>query len=109
MACKINIKKTLFAFALIFVFFAPKAFSENEKKQMVIPGGEPMGVILNCNGVLISKVEDVVDFSKESPAKKAGLKSGDVITAVEDEKVFSVKDFKDKLESIGKKTFKLTV
>lgn len=49
--------------------------------KKVIPGGNSIGVVLCCDGVLVVSTADVTttDGSHRSPAKDAGIKPGDVI------------------------------
>lgn len=58
------------------------AVTEQERRY-VIPGGEPFGIKVTSDGVM------VVSTADGSPAKKAGLKEGDVITSVNGAEVFT--------------------
>lgn len=55
----------------------------------LIPGGDAIGVKLNTKGVLIVALSEITDSNgqKKSPAKEAGLKEGDVILEINNEKI----------------------
>ena len=94
---KNKILKGLFAISLLFCqtspsFFGNASFYEScaaAETRYVIPGGEPMGVILNCKGVLVSGIADLPSAA-ESPAKKAGVKEGDIIISAGGKQITSV-------------------
>ena len=55
-------------------------------EKILIPGGSPVGVAIRTQGVLVVGVSDL-GGSTISPAREAGLKSGDLIQAVDGEPV----------------------
>lgn len=58
-------------------------------RPMVVPGGNAIGVRMNTKGVLVVAVTEVIDINgnKSSPAKDAGIKVGDSIIEINDEKI----------------------
>lgn len=60
-----------------------RAVVTEQERRYVIPGGEPFGIKVLSDGVM------VVSTADGSPAKKAGLKEGDVITSVNGTEVFT--------------------
>lgn len=60
-----------------------RASVTERERRYVIPSGEPFGVKLMSDGVMVISAAD------GSPAKKAGLKEGDVITSVNGTEVFT--------------------
>lgn len=46
------------------------------ERRMLIPGGNPFGIKLRTDGVM------VISVNKNSPAEKAGIRSGDIISSV---------------------------
>jgi len=71
----------------------------------VIPSGEAIGIKLHTDGVLVLGTGDItaIDGNFFAPSKKAGLKKGDRIIAVNNEKVtdtFSLKRLINKFEGM---------
>lgn len=54
-----------------------------QERRYVIPGGEPFGIKVLSDGVMVISAAD------GSPADKAGLREGDVITSVNDVEVYT--------------------
>lgn len=61
------------------------------ERPSLIPGGNAIGVRLNTKGVLVVAITDVIDIDgiRSSPAKDVGLKVGDSIIEINDEKINS--------------------
>ena len=95
-----KIAGTLFAVILCFVLSAA-AFA-----QPLVPGGKALGIRMTTDGVMIAGISEVETASgKCSPAEKAGLKSGDVITMLGAAKISTADDFKAALNGLdGSKT-----
>lgn len=54
-------------------------------RDMVVPGGMPFGIKMFTDGVIIVGLSDIQHGTQNlSPAKDAGLKVGDVLTAIDD-------------------------
>lgn len=66
-----------------------------EETVYVIPCGETAGVKLYTEGILVVGVASIIDESgKEySPAEEAGIKEGDIITAVNSQAINSIEEF----------------
>lgn len=80
-----KIKKTsIFLLALFIMPICINAYSE-----YVIPGGENVGIQITSKGIIVSGIYDV---NGESPARDAGIKSGDIITKIDDIEVNSIDD-----------------
>lgn len=62
--------------------------------QYIIPGGQTVGVELKTKGVLVVGLADIVTNEKitTSPAKKAGIKLGDKIIAIDNEPINNISD-----------------
>ena len=71
------------------------------KRQLLVPGGNALGVRLNTKGVLVVAVTDVlgVDGKRYNPAKMAGIKTGDSILEVNNIKI---KDAEHVVELLNK-------
>lgn len=77
----------------------------------LIPGGNAIGVRLNTKGVLVVAMTDVIDINgkRTSPAKDAGLKVGDSIIKIDDEKILSAEQVVDILNNVKDKEVEITV
>lgn len=62
----------------------------------LIASGETIGIKVSTDGVLIVGTYDIDDIS---PAKKAGLKSGDIITKIDENIVLSIDDMIDTIDN----------
>ncbi len=69
----------------------------------VIPGGEAIGIKIHTEGVIVVKLSEVEDESalKHSPAKDAGVKVGDIITAIDGTKLKNADHFKVLVDKKG--------
>ncbi len=66
------------------------------KKMYVTPCGTPFGVKFLTDGVMVVDTQEVKTFQgTKNPSKEAGLKKGDVIEFVNEEKISSNADLKD--------------
>ena len=81
------------------------------ERPNLIPGGNSIGVRLNTKGVLIVAVTDVIDINGEriSPAKDSGLKVGDSILAINDEKIINAEQVVEILNKIKNEEVKVTI
>ncbi len=75
-------------------------------EMKVYPGGQTFGIKLQTDGVLVVGVGEVSGPSGNvTPAADAGIKAGDIITAVGDEPVDSILSLNERIsESEGKST-----
>lgn len=63
-----------------------------QERRYVVPGGEPFGIKVLSDGVI------VVSAADGSPAEKAGLIEGDVITSVNGEEVFTNEELTEAIQ-----------
>ncbi len=91
-----NLKKTCITLLLSFFIIPINALAYSEQ---IIVGGENIGITLNSTGILIVGVYDV---NNSSPASDAGLKSGDMITTVNKEKVNNIEEMAQKINDSSK-------
>ena len=72
----------------------------NSKRKYVVLGGELFGVKLYTDGVLVVDTDAVeTENGKVNPAQEAGLKVGDIIKSVNNEKITSTKTLAQKIEA----------
>lgn len=80
-------------------------------RPALIPGGNAIGVRLNTKGVLVVAITDVIDIdgNRTSPAKNAGLKVGDSIVAINDEKITNADQVVETLNKIKDEEIQITI
>lgn len=80
-------------------------------RPALIPGGNAIGVRLNTKGVLVVAITDVIDINGErkSPAKDIGLKVGDSIIAINNEKITNADQVVEILNRIKDEKISLTI
>ncbi len=93
----------VFSIYIIFVGYA-NSVAENEvcvyadlKTQKLIPSGQAVAMKLKTNGVLVVGVKN----DENLPAKKAGIKNGDIITMVNDTNVLNTAHFEEIIQAAG--------
>ncbi|MCH5323683.1 MAG: SpoIVB peptidase [Eubacterium sp.] len=78
-----------------------------EERPYLIPCGTPFGIKLLTDGVIVTdfgQVNRSTDIFELSPAGKAGLQAGDIITHINGEKVTSSKQFTELVAKDKEKT-----
>lgn len=63
-----------------------------KERPYVIPGGSPFGIKIRSEGVMVVSVEE------DSPAKNAGIRSGDVIVSINGEKVTTNAEISERIQ-----------
>lgn len=71
----------------------------------IIPGGQSIGVVMHSDGVLAVGSSPIIDNSGRSfnPAKEAGIQTGDLIIAINGNKVRKDIDVAELIDQYGKK------
>ena len=88
-----------FIFLLLTLFIIPiNALAYSER---ILVGGENIGITLNSSGILVVGIYNV---DKASPAKDAGLKSGDIITTIDKKKVNNIEDMATKINEANEES-----
>ena len=80
------IKKINLVFLLLLIIIPCSVFAYSE---YIIASGDNIGLKLNTNGVLIIGTYEVEGVN---PANLSGLKTGDIITSINDKNVYSIED-----------------
>ncbi|MBC8590563.1 SpoIVB peptidase [Lachnospiraceae bacterium NSJ-29] len=77
----------------------------------LIPAGNSIGVSINTKGVLIVAITDVIDIegNRISPAKDAGLKVGDSIVKINNEKIVTAEQVVSILNNVKEEKVRITV
>lgn len=76
----------------------------NLKECRLIPSGQAVGMRLKTKGVMVVGVEQ-----SDLPARKSGLKNGDIITKVNDVPLQNTRHFEEILKAIGEQSVSLQV
>lgn len=81
------------------------------ERPNLIPGGNAIGVRLNTKGVLVVAVTDVIDTNgnRSCPAKESGLKVGDSILEINNEKIVNANQVVDILNKIKSEEIKIKI
>ncbi len=106
----LKISISIFAFFLIFSFisglYTPKLkVSSQQTTLRLIPSGQAVGMKLKTKGVMVVGVEQKGNL----PAKKAGVKNGDIILKVNEVLVLNTRHFEEILKAVGGETVHLTI
>ena len=100
-------------FGIFFISFLLKSamlFNEvsvgaHLSRYRLIPSGQAVGMKLKTKGVMVVGVEQKGNL----PAKKAGIKNGDIITKVNEVNVQNTRHFEEILEAVKLETVTLTI
>ena len=88
--------------AFIFCYEINSANTDAIKQPAVslIPSGETVGIRINVDGLLVLGVADIktIEGTKECPALKGGITSGDLIKTINGEKLTSIYDMERLVE-----------
>lgn len=91
-----KIKTKIIITLLTFVIIPPTTLAYSKE---IIAGGENIGITLNSKGILIVGTYDI---NGSSPADKADIKSGDIITDIEGNKVNTIEEMASAINESNK-------
>ena len=98
------------AYQLLRLFPVKSAKITIAKRSYVVAGGEIFGVKLYTRGVLVAKTDMVTtQDGNECPAQTAGLRSGDLITAIDGREVHRKSEVSRAIEESGGTPLRMTV
>ena len=89
-----KIKKSIFLLLLFTLIIPINVLAYSDK---IIAGGQNIGIALNSDGVLIVGTYEVKDTS---PAKEAGLKTGDIIEKINGNKVSNIEEMATQINDL---------
>lgn len=71
------------------------------KSPQIVPSGECIGVKIFCDGLVTVGVSDFekANGGKASPARDAGIKSGDIIKEINGKKILKISEFTEMLDN----------
>ena len=95
-------KKSIFLLLLFLTIFPINVLAYSDR---IIAGGQNIGISLNSDGVLIVGTYEV---NNTSPAKEAGLKTGDIIEKINGNKISSIEDMANEINKIKDENIKIT-
>lgn len=102
-------KRKIAFFSCIFsIIFS---FSTVSAEKLLIPSGKSIGVILSTNGVMVVNVCEIetANDGSVSPAKEAGIKSGDFIQSIGGSNISSVGELNEKISMSKGEAVPITV
>ena len=80
------------------------------EEKMVVPGGYPFGIKLFTQGVMVIGINSIeTEAGEKNPAKKAGIKVGDVIIEIDGQKITSNEHIENILNYGGGKSINLNI
>ena len=97
-----NFQKTFITLLLTFFIIPINVLAYSD---YIMAGGENIGIKLNSKGILIVGVYKV---NNEYPASEAGLKTGDMITEINDTKVNTIEEMAEKINEKKEETIKIS-
>lgn len=79
------------------------------ERRYVVPSGQSFGIRLYSDGVMVVGLAEIdASGQKTSPAYLAGLRSGDVITHIDGQRVYENSDVTERITESGGKRLKIT-
>ena len=98
------------ALAVLALSLVPRAAAAENRPRMVIPLGQAVGIKLFAQGVLVVGLTDIAtDQGLASPAKACGIRTGDVITHINDAQVSSIEEVQTILQDLNGQEMALNV
>ena len=98
------------SFLLLFSFSGIPIRAIAENGRFLYVGGMPAGFMLSAGGAQVIGVCDVIgEETTTSPAKEAGIRSGDIITNASGVKIETVADLNSVIAKNGENSLELTV
>ena len=98
------------ALAVLALSLVPRAAAAENRPRMVIPLGQAVGIKLFAQGVLVVGLTDIAtDQGLASPAKACGIRTGDVITHINDAQVSSIEEVQTILQDLNGQEMELNV
>jgi len=87
-----------------------EANSQQYPEKMLYPGGQPVGILLRTDGILVVGQSPVtVDGVSVNPAEEAGIQAGDVITSVNGATITHDDQLALLVNQLGKQNQKVTL
>ncbi|MBQ5398892.1 MAG: SpoIVB peptidase [Ruminococcus sp.] len=102
--------KFIFAAVAVILCFSFGIIPTYAKARELSIGGEPFGLKLYCNGVMITRLDDFESKGKNvCPARESGLRINDVIKSIDGQKTTSNEQTEEIIEASKGKPMKLSV
>lgn len=80
------------------------------EEKLLVPAGTPFGIKMITDGVIVVGMTDIQKGMESSnPAKDAGLKIGDILMAIDDNKIYRNNDVKKHVKESEGNEIKLTI
>lgn len=85
------------------------AVAVNGTVKKVVPCGQPFGIKMLTEGIMVVRLSDVNGKTDSCPAKNAGIHIGDIIISVNGEKITSNEDLSKAISSSNGKTVEVVL
>ncbi len=95
-------KKSIFLLLFFLTIFPINVLAYSDR---IIAGGQNIGISLNSDGVLIVGTYEV---NNTSPAKEAGLKTGDIIEKINGNQISSIEDMATEINKLKDESIEIT-
>lgn len=92
-----------------FISQSDSAAPVSSSVRKVIPCGQPFGIKMLTEGIMVVRLSDINGKDDSCPAKEAGIQVGDIIISVSGEKITSNEDLSKVISSSGGKTVEVIV
>ena len=101
---------SVFISLFLICFYTQSVEQKAAARTLAVPGGETIGIMLYTDGLLVVGLADIpTSGGKISPAKREGIKKGDIITHINGEKIETASDFSKKIQNNKSGAVTLTV
>lgn len=79
--------------------------------SVVIPGGNTIGVRINTDGLTVLDCEEFTnsDFKEVKPYEYSNIRKGDIIKKINNQEIYGVDDFIEKVQQSGNEPIKLEI
>lgn len=85
------------------------ALKVNAYAKKVIPCGQPFGIKMLTEGIMVVRLSDINGKNKSCPAEKAGIKAGDIIISIDEKKITSNEDLSKAISASEGKTVEVVL
>lgn len=97
---KYHIERFVFSAALVLSLISQGAPALATEQRMLVPMGNTVGIQMHTDGVLVVGLSATREGQEVSPAAVAGVIPGDLIVAVNGNKIGSAEDFKAQMQKL---------
>ena len=85
------------------------ALKVNASVKKVVPCGQPFGIKMLTEGIMVVRLSDINGKNNSCPAEEAGIKVGDIIISIDEKKITSNEDLSKVISASGGKTVEVVL